>query len=298
MKAGLRFQCSPTTAKKWADRYRPGGEAAMVDRSSRPHHSPGRTPTKTERRIINLRFTRRWGPHRIAYHLHLAHSTVGAVLRRFKMPLLRYLDQNTGLPVRRPKPVRYEHEAPGDLIHVDIKSSAESPTAAATANSDAKKASATSNDTAWATHSSTTPSTTTPAWRTQKSSTTRTKRPPQRSGSAPTPTSTSTTSSPNEYSPTTDHVTAQSYSPKHSATTSSTNGPVPTGRKPTAKSNDSGRTLNQEWAYAHTYLSEDARAATHQDWVHDYNHHRPHTGIDGKSPIDHITVHNVPGKNS
>lgn len=120
-RAADRFQCSPTTAKKWADRYRAGGEAAMVDRSSRPLYSPGRTPTQTERRIINLRFTRRWGPHRVAFHLHLPRSTVGAVLRRFKMPLLRNLDQNTGLAVRRPKPVRYEHDAPGDLVHVDIK---------------------------------------------------------------------------------------------------------------------------------------------------------------------------------
>lgn len=89
--------------------------------SSRPHHNPNRTPTRTERRIINLRFLRRWGPHRIGYHLHMPHSTVSAVLRRYKMPLLRHLDQNTGLAVRRPQPRRYEHPAPGDLIHIDIK---------------------------------------------------------------------------------------------------------------------------------------------------------------------------------
>lgn len=40
----------------------------MTDHSSRPRFSPGRTPTRTERRIIGLRVTRRWGPHRIAYH--------------------------------------------------------------------------------------------------------------------------------------------------------------------------------------------------------------------------------------
>ncbi|MBY6717288.1 integrase core domain-containing protein, partial [Rhodococcus sp. BP-110] len=56
--------------------------------------------------------------------------------------------------------------------------------------------------------------------------------------------------------------------------------------------------LNQEWAYAHTYLSDEARAATYQDWVHHYNHHRPHTGIDGKSPIERLTVHNLPAKNN
>jgi len=32
-----------------------------------------------------------------------------------------HLDKATGLPVRRPKPVRYEHPNPGDLVHVDIK---------------------------------------------------------------------------------------------------------------------------------------------------------------------------------
>ncbi|MFT4398403.1 integrase core domain-containing protein, partial [Gordonia lacunae] len=58
------------------------------------------------------------------------------------------------------------------------------------------------------------------------------------------------------------------------------------------------RTLNQEWAYAQTYLSDEARAQTYQDWVHHYNHHRPHTGIDGKSPIERLAVHNLPGKNN
>ena len=120
-RAAERFQCSPATAKKWADRYRAGGAAAMADRSSRPHCSPNRTPAPTERRIVNLRVTRRWGPHRIAYHLHLSRSTVQAVLQRYQMPLLRHLDQNTGLVVRRPPPRRYEHSAPGDLIHVDVK---------------------------------------------------------------------------------------------------------------------------------------------------------------------------------
>jgi hypothetical protein len=51
-RAAERFQVSPTTAKRWADRYRELGEAGMSDHSSRPHHSPHRTPTRTERRII------------------------------------------------------------------------------------------------------------------------------------------------------------------------------------------------------------------------------------------------------
>ncbi|SFA62098.1 leucine-zipper of insertion element IS481 [Rhodococcoides kroppenstedtii] len=76
-RAAERFQISPTTAKKWADRYRAGGDGRP---SSRPRRSPARTPRRTERRIVALRFTNRWGPHRIAYHLHLPRSTVSAVL--------------------------------------------------------------------------------------------------------------------------------------------------------------------------------------------------------------------------
>jgi hypothetical protein len=37
------------------------------------------------------------------------------------MPLLEHLDRATGLPVRKPRPVRYEKSRPGELVHVDIK---------------------------------------------------------------------------------------------------------------------------------------------------------------------------------
>jgi transposase len=70
-RAAERFQVSPTTAQRWADRYRTLGEAGMCDRSSRPHHSPRRTATRTERRIIKVRLLRRWGPARIAHLLGL-----------------------------------------------------------------------------------------------------------------------------------------------------------------------------------------------------------------------------------
>ena len=56
------------------------------------------------------------------------------------------------------------------------------------------------------------------------------------------------------------------------------------------------RTLVDEWAYARTYLSDEARAATYGAWLHHYNHHRPHTGIGGAVPADR--VHNLTGKYS
>ena len=118
-RAAERHQVSRATAKKWADRYRAG--LPMTDRSSQPHRSPNRLDRRTERRIIALRFTRRWGPHRIGYRLGLHPSQVSRVLARYRMPLLAHLDQATGLPARRPRPTRYEKDAPGELVHVDIK---------------------------------------------------------------------------------------------------------------------------------------------------------------------------------
>lgn len=58
------------------------------------------------------------------------------------------------------------------------------------------------------------------------------------------------------------------------------------------------RTLAGEWAYAQTYPSKADRAATYQNWLHHYNYHRPHTGIDGKTPIERLRVHNLPMKNT
>ncbi|MEU8926082.1 IS481 family transposase [Kitasatospora sp. NPDC048545] len=115
-RAAERFQVSPTTAKRWADRYRALGEAGTADRSSRPHRSPRRTATRTERRIIKVRLLRRWGPARIAYLLHLNPATVHRVLVRYRLARLSHLDRATVRPVRR-----YERAAPGELVHVDIK---------------------------------------------------------------------------------------------------------------------------------------------------------------------------------
>ena len=54
------------------------------------------------------------------------------------------------------------------------------------------------------------------------------------------------------------------------------------------------RTLAREWAYAHTYTSQTQREAAYQTWLHHYNHHRPHTALNGQTPTSRI--HNLTGK--
>jgi transposase len=115
-RAAERFQVSATTAARWARRYRALGAAGMKDRSSRPHHSPRQTPTRTERRIIKVRVLRRWGPARIGYLLGLHPSTVHRVLTRYGMAKLRWLDRPTGRVIRRMELARC-----GDLVHIDVK---------------------------------------------------------------------------------------------------------------------------------------------------------------------------------
>jgi transposase InsO family protein len=115
-RAAERFQVSRPTAARWAGRYREDGPAGMVDRSSRPHHSPRRTPAPLIRTIVHLRWTQRLGPAQIAPRVGLAASTVHAVLVRCRLSRLRDLDRATGQPVRR-----YEHDRPGALVHLDVK---------------------------------------------------------------------------------------------------------------------------------------------------------------------------------
>ena len=68
------------------------------------------------RTIVRLRWRRRLGPVAIGARLGVPASTVHAVLTRCRLNRLGHVDRRTGEPVRR-----YEHQAPGALIHVDVK---------------------------------------------------------------------------------------------------------------------------------------------------------------------------------
>ena len=71
---------SRQTAYKWWARWRAEGDAGLLDRSSRPHSCPTRTPPRLERRVEVLRCKRKLGPARIAGITGLPASTVYRIL--------------------------------------------------------------------------------------------------------------------------------------------------------------------------------------------------------------------------
>jgi transposase len=105
---------SRQTASKWVNRFREAGEAGLANRSTRPRSSPHRLATRHVARIVRARLRLRWGPHRLSWSLRYPRSTVYAVLRRLGISRRSQLEPRT--PIRR-----YEWPAPGDLIHVDTK---------------------------------------------------------------------------------------------------------------------------------------------------------------------------------
>jgi transposase InsO family protein len=102
---------SPPTIYKWCRRFRTEGPAGLLDRSSRPRHSPRAVAPRVVQRMIALRTARQTGPA-IARTLGVPRATVGRWLHRAGLGRLR---------VPRPPIVRYQRERPGELVHLDLK---------------------------------------------------------------------------------------------------------------------------------------------------------------------------------
>ena len=114
------------TLGKWYARWCEFGEAGLVDRPSRPVSCPNKTPDWVEDRIEQLRREEKIGPVTIAGRLAtegvtIAASTVHRVLVRRGISRLRDLDVDGQQLRAAAKASRYEHPAPGELIHVDVK---------------------------------------------------------------------------------------------------------------------------------------------------------------------------------
>jgi transposase InsO family protein len=280
-RAAERFQTSATTAGRWAGRYREHGAAGMRDRSSRPHRSPRRTPTRTERRIIKIRVTRRWGPARIGFLLGLHPSTVHRVLSRYGMARLTWLDRPTGRIIRR-----YEHSAPGDLVHLDVKKLGRIPDGGGwhvhgrTARRGRKRGWGYSYlHTAVDDHSRLAYSELLTDERQE--------------------TAAAFWSRAHAYFArcgiTVRRVLTDNGSCYRSRVFAAALGDIAHKRTRPYRPATNGkverfhRTLLEEWAYAHSYATNSEREAAYPGWLHCYNHHRGHTALGGRPPASRVT---------
>lgn len=104
---------SVRTAYKWLRRYREEGVKGLLDRSSKPRVCPHGTSKAQQRQIVDLRH-RRQTYRQISLVVGVSISTVARILRR------KGLNRLSALEPKRPDN-RYVHDNPGDLLHLDIK---------------------------------------------------------------------------------------------------------------------------------------------------------------------------------
>lgn len=109
-----QFGVSNRTVYKWVQRYCEGGESALEDGSSAPRELQHKLGRDWVDLIVELRTQYQLTALRIANQLDLARSTVAAVLQREGLSKLKDLEPKE--PV-----VRYEHDGPGEMLHMDIK---------------------------------------------------------------------------------------------------------------------------------------------------------------------------------
>jgi transposase InsO family protein len=250
----------------------------MYDRSSRPHRSPGQVPTRTERRIVKLRWLRRWGPARIGYHLGLHPSTVHKVLTRYRMARLDWLDRPTGRVVRR-----YEHAHPGDLVHVDVKKLGKIPDGGGhkvLGRAAAKKLKRRARPGYAFIHNAVDDRS-----RLAYSEILGDERKETAAGFWGRAQAFFA-----GHGIVVQRVLTDNGSCYRSTVFAEALGPIVHKRTRPYRPQTNGkverfnRTLLDEWAYAAVYLTEDDRAAAFDPWLHHYNHHRGHTSLAGKPP--------------
>lgn len=109
----VQLGVSRRTVYKWLKRYGLEGKAGLLNRSSRPRRSPKRLAVEKVATIAAMRRMRH-SSLEIAFNLGLPVSSVSLELRRLGLNKLARLEP-------RPPVIRYEHKAPGDMVHLDIK---------------------------------------------------------------------------------------------------------------------------------------------------------------------------------
>ena len=278
---------SRTTAYKWWARWRADGPAGMLDRSSAPQARPRALARGLVEAIVSVRRRHGWGPHRIAQELGLPRSTVYGVLRRLGLNRLTDLDRTTR------RPIRYVRDHPGELVHLDIKPLGRIPPGggkrldprwpATKAGSQSPAGRglrfeyvhvAVDDASRWA-YVEVLPD----------------ERVVAAFGAQGIPVARVLTDN------------GPCYRAHAFAQTARQLGARPKRTRPyrpqtNGKAETFIWTLLREWAYVRPYLSNAARLTALPPWLYAYNHSRPHTGLDGRTPAQRLSVNNLSGKNS
>ena len=266
------------TVKKWVVRFEAEGPAGLEDRSSRPRRLREPTPVETVERIIALRRERLPGKQ-IAAETGVSRSTVSRILRAARLSRAKDLDPPAPI-------VRYERKAPGEMIHIDIKKLGrfEKPGHRVTGE---RIGQSNSRGVGWEfvhvcidDHSRVAFSQIHPD-ETAQSAVPHLKAAVAYYASLGVTVSRVMTDNGSCYRSHAfrdacaelglRHIRTKPYTPK-------TNG----------KAERFIQTSLREWAYAQLYDSSDHRAAELPAWLHRYNWHRPHGGINSQTPISRL----------
>lgn len=122
-KACRHFGISRQCYYNWLHAYERRGEVGLIDSRPCPENHKLRTPKPIEDKIIHLRTTYHFGPHKIAWYLEryldikISPHGVYNVLRRNG---LGRLPANTRMR-SMPSVIRYEKQVPGHHVQVDVK---------------------------------------------------------------------------------------------------------------------------------------------------------------------------------
>ena len=277
---------SERTARKWLARHRSEDDAGLLDRSSRPHRLRAALEAQQRDAALILR-RRRLTIRAIATELSVPVSTLRRWLASQGMSRLPRLNP--------PPPVqRYEHAAPGDLLHLDIKKLGRIVRPGHRVTGDPRDS---VNGAGWECvhvaiddHSRVGFSQAYPD-ETRASTIAFLRAAVAYYSGLGVTIARLLTDNGSAYRSKAFAAACSELAIKHRFTrpyTPRTNG----------KAERFIQTALREWAYVATYSNSAHRQAALQPWMHRYNHHRPHSALGYQPPISRIPLNNVSNLNT
>jgi transposase InsO family protein len=282
---------SRATAYKWLGRSRAHGPAGLADRSSQPRHCPHALTAAQVRRVLTARRRHRQGPHRLAWQLGMPRSTSYGVLARHHMSRLADTDRASGVVVR------YQREHPGELVHIDVKKLGRIPDGGGHRVHGRALGTPTGRGIGYDyIHSAVD----------DRSRVAFSQILPDESAATAALFLIEAASYFADHGVQiqrvlTDNAKAYAQSILFAETAASLGITLKRTRRYRPQTNGKverfHKTLLEEWAYARLYRSNPDRQRAFRRWLRTYNHRRPHTSLDGLTPMA-VLVNNVHGKHS